>query len=41
VHEGTVTLTGTVDSLAERSAVRGVAWSAPGVRAVVDNLSVG
>jgi hyperosmotically inducible protein len=41
VHEGTVTLTGTVDSLAERSAVRGVAWSAPGVHAVVDNLSVG
>lgn len=41
VREGTVTLTGTVDSLAERSAVRGVAWSAPGVRVVVDNLAVG
>jgi hyperosmotically inducible protein len=41
VREGTVTLTGTVDSLAQRSAVRGVAWSAPGVRAVVDNLAVG
>jgi hyperosmotically inducible protein len=41
VHEGTVTLTGKVDSIAERSAVRGVAWSAPGVRAVVDNLTVG
>ncbi|HEX8029759.1 MAG TPA: BON domain-containing protein, partial [Vicinamibacterales bacterium] len=41
VHEGTVTLTGTVDSAAERSAVRGSAWSAPGVHAVIDNLTVG
>jgi len=41
VHEGTVTLTGKVDSVAERSAVRGAAWSAPGVRAVVDNLTIG
>ncbi|RKR38566.1 BON domain-containing protein [Paraburkholderia sp. BL17N1] len=41
VHEGTVTLTGKVDSTAERSAVRGAAWSAPGVHAVVDNLTVG
>jgi hyperosmotically inducible protein len=41
VHEGTVTLTGKVDSAAERSAVRGAAWSAPGVRAVVDDLTVG
>lgn len=41
VHEGTVTLTGTVDSAAERSAVRGAAWAAPGVHAVVDNLTVG
>jgi hyperosmotically inducible protein len=41
VHEGTVTLTGKVDSLAERSAVRGAAWSAPGVHAVVDDLTVG
>lgn len=40
VHEGTVTLTGMVDSMAERSAARGVAWSAPGVRAVIDNLTV-
>ncbi|WMY10859.1 BON domain-containing protein [Paraburkholderia phenoliruptrix] len=40
VHEGTVTLTGKVDSLAERSAARGAAWSAPGVHAVVDNLTV-
>jgi hyperosmotically inducible protein len=41
VHEGTVTLTGKVDSMAERSAVRGAAWSATGVHAVVDNLTVG
>jgi hyperosmotically inducible protein len=40
VHEGKVTLTGMVDSMAERSAARGAAWSAPGVRAVVDNLTV-
>ena len=38
--KGTVTLTGMVESMAERSAVRGVAWSAPGVHAVVDNLTV-
>ncbi|MBB5462364.1 BON domain-containing protein [Paraburkholderia sp. Cpub6] len=41
VHEGTVTLTGKLDSAAERSAVRGAAWSAPGVHAVIDNLTVG
>ena len=41
VHEGTVTLTGKVDSNAERSAARGAAWSAPGVHAVVDNLTTG
>jgi hyperosmotically inducible protein len=40
VHEGTVTLTGMVDSMAERSAARGAAWSAPGVRAVIDDLTV-
>ncbi|CAN7335601.1 BON domain-containing protein [Paraburkholderia sp. DD10] len=40
VHEGTVTLEGTVGSLAERSAARGAAWSAPGVHAVIDNLTV-
>jgi osmotically-inducible protein OsmY len=40
VHEGTVTLTGKVDSAGERSAVRGAAWAAPGVHAVVDNLTV-
>lgn len=40
-HEGIVTLTGKVGSYAERSAARGAAWSAPGVHAVVDNLTVG
>lgn len=40
VHDGTVTLKGHVDSLAERLAVRGAAWSAPGVRAVVDDLEI-
>ncbi|MFM0593691.1 BON domain-containing protein [Paraburkholderia dilworthii] len=40
-HEGIVTLTGNVGSYAERSAARGAAWSAPGVHAVVDNLTVG
>ncbi|NRO96947.1 BON domain-containing protein [Paraburkholderia sp. NMBU_R16] len=41
VRDGTVTLTGTVGSYAERSAARGAAWSAPGVHAVIDNLVVG
>jgi osmotically-inducible protein OsmY len=40
-HEGIVTLTGKVGSYAERSAARGAAWSAPGVHAVIDNLTVG
>lgn len=40
-HEGVVTLTGKVGSYAERSAARGAAWSAPGVHAVVDNLTIG
>jgi osmotically-inducible protein OsmY len=40
VRDGTVTLTGKVGSYAERSAVRGAAWSAPGVHAVVDDLVV-
>ncbi len=40
VREGTVTLTGKVGSSAERSAVRGAAWSAPGVHAVIDELVV-
>jgi osmotically-inducible protein OsmY len=40
VKDGTVTLTGKVGSYAERKIVRGVAWSAPGVSAVVDDLVV-
>jgi osmotically-inducible protein OsmY len=39
-HQGVVTLTGKVGSYAERSAARGAAWSAPGVHAVIDNLTV-
>lgn len=41
VHDGTVTLSGKVGTFAERLAARGAAWSAPGVRAVVDDLTVG
>lgn len=40
VDKGTVTLTGEVDSLAERNTVEWAAWSAPGVQKVVDNLVV-
>lgn len=40
VKDGTVTLTGKVGSYAERKIACGVAWSAPGVRAVVDDLVV-
>jgi len=40
VKDGTVTLTGRVGSYAERAVARGAAWSAPGVRAVVDDLVV-
>ncbi|MDG0025408.1 BON domain-containing protein [Trinickia sp. Y13] len=40
VHDGTVTLTGTVGSLAERAAARGAAWAARGVHAVIDDLDV-
>jgi osmotically-inducible protein OsmY len=40
VREGTVTLSGTVHSYAERAVARGAAWAAPGVGAVVDDLNV-
>ena len=40
VHDGVVTLSGTVGSYSEREAARGAAWSAPGVHAVVDHLIV-
>ncbi len=38
VEDGTVTLTGKVDSASERDAARGAAWATRGVTAVVDNL---
>lgn len=37
----TVTLNGTVHSWHERDAVQGVAWAAPGVHAVINQLRVG
>jgi osmotically-inducible protein OsmY len=39
-RDGIVTLTGTVSSLAEKRAACGAAWSARGVRSVVDHLNV-
>ncbi len=36
-----VTLSGTVDSWAERAAARDAAWAAPGVWSVVDHMTVG
>lgn len=38
--DGTVTLSGTVDSLAEMDRVERAAWTVPGVLKVVDNLRV-
>jgi osmotically-inducible protein OsmY len=40
VHDGTVTLSGKVDSSAERALARGAAWMVPGVHAVVDDLEI-
>jgi osmotically-inducible protein OsmY len=40
VLDGTVTLSGTVESLVEMDRVEDAAWAAPGVSKVVDNLSV-
>jgi len=40
IDGGNITLKGTVDSWAERVAARNAAWAAPGVRHVIDNLSV-
>lgn len=37
----TVTLEGKVDNWNERKAVERAAWAAPGVRSVIDNLSIG
>jgi osmotically-inducible protein OsmY len=41
VSGSTVTLSGRVDTWAERRAVQGAAWSAPGVTEVINHLSVG
>ena len=41
VDGSTVKLTGNVHSWQERDAAQGVAWTAPGVRAVVNELNVG
>jgi osmotically-inducible protein OsmY len=41
VNGSTVTLTGRVDSWAERNVARGAAWSAPGVTAVINDLTDG
>lgn len=40
VQDGAVTLSGTVSSYAERALIRGAAWSAPGVCAVIDNVEI-
>lgn len=40
IEGGTVTLTGTVHSWQERQAAQGVAWSAPGVRVVINELAI-
>ena len=40
VANGTVTLTGTVESMEEMDRVEDAAWTAPGVSKVVDNLRV-
>src|SRR5690242_3128756 len=40
VSDGTVTLSGHVDSFSERSTMEKAAWAAPGVRHVVDNLTI-
>lgn len=41
VENGTVTLKGSVHSWQEREAAQGAAWSAPGVRDVVNQLTLG
>jgi osmotically-inducible protein OsmY len=41
VDGSTVTLRGIVNSWHERDAVQGVAWSAPGVQAVINELRIG
>lgn len=40
VQHGTVILRGEVDSMAEKRAANGVAWSTPGVKSVIDELTI-
>jgi len=40
ISDGSVTLRGTVRSLAEREDAVSAAWTAPGVRKVIDELTV-
>jgi osmotically-inducible protein OsmY len=40
VNGTTVTLRGTVNSWHERDAAQGVAWAAPGVRSVINELRI-
>jgi osmotically-inducible protein OsmY len=40
VHEGNVTLSGTVQSLWDRERTRQLAWNAPGVKHVADDLRI-
>jgi len=40
VRGGDVTLSGAVYSLSERELIRSTAWATPGVRNVVDNMTV-
>lgn len=41
INDGTVTLSGKVDTFSDKAIARNAAWSAPGVRQVVERLSVG
>ncbi|MFM0511702.1 BON domain-containing protein [Paraburkholderia sp. RL17-373-BIF-A] len=41
VSDGTVTLSGKVNTFSDKAIARNAAWSAPGVRQVVERLSVG
>ncbi len=40
VTDGTVTLSGQVESMAEMERIEEAAWKAPGVSKVIDNLQV-
>lgn len=40
IHNDSITLSGNVDSWAERDAARTAAWAAPGVKEVIDNMTI-